>query len=394
VKLSVRHAGLSDIGLHRTSNEDAFVTQPPLFVVADGMGGAQAGEVASGLAVTTLAAAEETEPLVAAAQRANARIYEHAQANEDQAGMGTTLTAFRLHGSRAEFVHIGDSRAYLLRDGLLEQLTEDHSLVVQWVREGTMTAEEAAVNRFRSVLSRALGTEPEAEIDAFDFEFEPGDVVVLCSDGLSGPVAPATIADLAGRSDPEEAVHLLIRDAKNHGGPDNITAVVVQFHAGDELSTDEPVTMSSAGATTAELPKAGPVQSESASVTEATAPALRSPRASLPAATSVLTDATDRRPHHRVLKIAAVVLIALAALTMVAGIGLSRAYYVADDGGYVAVYRGVPFEIGGIGAHRLFMRTLTPVSALSLDDHQRLDAHDLMRKQTAMDRAAGLGAQP
>ena len=139
-----------------------------------------------------------------------------------------------LAGARAEFVHIGDSRAYLLRGGELLQLSEDHSLVGEWVREGAMTPAEAAVNRYRSILSRALGTEPQAELDVFSVDLEPGDVLLLSSDGLSGVVPPQRLAQLLTEDDLQECVAGLVREAKEHGGHDNITAVVVRLEAGDE----------------------------------------------------------------------------------------------------------------------------------------------------------------
>ena len=166
--LVARHGALSDIGLHRKTNEDAFEVQPPLYVVCDGMGGASAGEVASGLAVETLVARTTAgDSLLEAAEAANAAVFQRASANPEQAGMGTTLTAFLLEGSAAHFVHIGDSRAYLLRDGGLEQLSDDHSLVGEMVRDGRLTVDEAAADPHRSILSRALGTEARAKIDEF-----------------------------------------------------------------------------------------------------------------------------------------------------------------------------------------------------------------------------------
>ena len=159
--LVARHGALTDIGLHRKTNEDTLVVQPPLYAVCDGMGGANAGEVASGLAAETLAAeVAGGTPLHAAAEAANAAVFRRAHDNLEQTGMGTTLTAFVLEGDTARFAHIGDSRAYLLRDGELRQVSDDHSLVGEMVRDGRLTEAEAAVHPHRSILSRALGTEP------------------------------------------------------------------------------------------------------------------------------------------------------------------------------------------------------------------------------------------
>ena len=266
MNLVTRHAALSDIGLHRKANEDAYVAEPPLFAVADGMGGAQAGEVAAGIAIETLA---RRRPPVAACRRRPPRPTRASTIwlpRTDRAGMGTTLTAVQIAGARAEFVHIGDSRAYLLRGGELRQLSEDHSLVGEWVREGAMTPEEAAVNRYRSVLSRALGTEPPAELDVFSVDLEPGDVLLLSSDGLSGVVPSKRLAKLLANDDLQACVRGLVREAKEHGGHDNITAVVVRLEAVDEAgdhATDDgevtaDVTLSAAGeAAAAPLSQAG-----------------------------------------------------------------------------------------------------------------------------------------
>jgi len=194
VTLVARPGALTDIGLHRKTNEDTFVVTPPLFAVCDGMGGAQAGEVASGLAAETLAAAvADGRPLLAAAEQANAAVFQCANDDIDHSGMGTTLTAVVLAGDTGHFAHIGDSRAYLLRDGALEQLSDDHSLVGEMVRDGRLSEEEAASHPHRSILSRALGTEPLARIDEFEVDLRAGDVLLLCSDGLSGAVPAEAI---------------------------------------------------------------------------------------------------------------------------------------------------------------------------------------------------------
>ena len=218
--LVARHGALTDIGLHRKTNEDTFVVQPPLYAVCDGMGGANAGEVASGLAAETLAAeVARGTPLHAAAEAANAAVFQRAHDNVEQTGMGTTLTAFVLEGDTARFAHIGDSRAYLLRDGELRQVSDDHSLVGEMVRDGRLTEEEAAVHPHRSILSRALGTEPQARIDEFTEDLLPGDVLLLCSDGLSGPVPADAIRVALTRSDPQQAAERLILEARRAGRP-------------------------------------------------------------------------------------------------------------------------------------------------------------------------------
>ena len=242
--LVARHGALTDIGLHRKTNEDTFVVQPPLYAVCDGMGGANAGEVASGLAAETLAAeVAKGTPLHAAAEAANAAVFQRAHDNLEQTGMGTTLTAFVLEGDTARFAHIGDSRAYLLRDGELRQVSDDHSLVGEMVRDGRLTEEEAAVHPHRSILSRALGTEPQARIDEFTEDLLPGDVLLLCSDGLSGPVSADAIRVALTRSDPQQAAERLILEARRQGGPDNITAVVVRVDEGPHGAEEDETTL-------------------------------------------------------------------------------------------------------------------------------------------------------
>ena len=239
---AVAYAQLSDIGRHRETNEDASLASPPLFAVADGMGGAKAGEVASRLAVEALDElvdreaddGEEAEASLArAAGEANRRIFTAAGDDGSLSGMGTTLTALLIRGEHGHLAHIGDSRAYLLRGGELKQLTEDHSLVAEMVREGRLTTEGAAAHPMRSVLSRALGTESEVEVDLLEVELRADDVLLLCSDGLSGPVSEDKVRKALRLPDPVRAARRLVDEALRAGGPDNITVVVVRLSADD-----------------------------------------------------------------------------------------------------------------------------------------------------------------
>src|SRR4051812_5434371 len=189
------HAALSDVGREREGNEDSFLERPPLFVVADGMGGAQAGEVASGMAVDSLAEVHAPGALAEAIETANARIHERAQGDSSLAGMGTTLTAAWVDDGSVTLAHVGDSRGYRMRDGELVQLTEDHSLVGGLVRMGKITPAEAEQHPQRSVILRAVGVEPAVEVDVAEHEVEDGDVYLLCSDGLSGMVRDEVIRE-------------------------------------------------------------------------------------------------------------------------------------------------------------------------------------------------------
>jgi protein phosphatase len=232
-----RSAGLSDTGRKRRQNEDAYVCEPPLFAIADGMGGAQAGEVASGLAAAAFeegAAAIHGEDGVATLVRAaNARIFERAVHDPTVAGMGTTATVAVVDESAGTMTlaHVGDSRAYRYRGGALEQLTTDHSLVGELVRSGRLTEDEAAVHPHRSVITRALGTDADVEVDTLTVEVVPGDLVLLCSDGLSAMVRDEEIARVleATGAAPREAGEALIAAANAAGGEDNVTVVLFEL---------------------------------------------------------------------------------------------------------------------------------------------------------------------
>jgi protein phosphatase len=244
--------GQSDVGQQRTNNEDCFriVQALNLFVVSDGMGGEAHGEIASAMAVETVVktcmgeetaavtASAKTEPgwsdqtrrLFNAAQLANKKIYESAEANPEQQGMGATLTAAWINEEKLSVVHVGDSRVYLLRSGLLQQLTSDHSLVAEQVRRGILTAAEAEHSELQSVLLRALGTQPEVEVDAEEHILFPGDILLLCTDGLTRMVAEQKIAvTLQSESDPNRAAEKLVALANENGGADNVTVEVVHM---------------------------------------------------------------------------------------------------------------------------------------------------------------------
>jgi protein phosphatase len=232
-----RNAGLSDTGRKRRQNEDAYVCEPPLFAIADGMGGAQAGEVASRLAAAAFeegaAAIHGEEGVASVVRAANARIFERAVHDPTVAGMGTTATVAVVDGaaSTVTLAHVGDSRAYLYRQGALEQLTTDHSLVGELVRSGRLTEDEAAVHPHRSVITRALGTDADVEVDTLTLRAVPGDLVLLCSDGLSAMVRDEEIARVLSVTDgaPAEAAEALVAAANAAGGEDNVTVVLFEL---------------------------------------------------------------------------------------------------------------------------------------------------------------------
>jgi serine/threonine protein phosphatase PrpC len=225
----------SNVGRKRRHNEDSYVSAPPVFAVADGMGGAQAGEVASALAANTVVesladhSVNAEERVVALIKAANLRVHQRASSDASVSGMGTTMTVALLGDEGTVTIgHVGDSRAYRLRDDRLEQLTDDHSLVAELVRRGELTPEEAAVHPQRSVITRALGTEADVDVDVFSVEAEDGDLYLLCSDGLTTMVDADTIADILrrNRGSLDAATHALIKAANDRGGDDNITAIL------------------------------------------------------------------------------------------------------------------------------------------------------------------------
>ncbi|MGZ8716868.1 MAG: Stp1/IreP family PP2C-type Ser/Thr phosphatase [Gaiellaceae bacterium] len=239
----------SNTGNKRRRNEDSFVVAPPLFAVADGMGGAQAGEVASKLAAAAL---EDTDPgsaggeerVVALIQEANRRVYERSNADPAASGMGTTITAALVEGTRVTFGHVGDSRAYLLRAGVMEQLTEDHSLVNELMKSGKLSPEEAETHPQRSVITRALGTDPDVDVDTLVVEAQEGDLFLICSDGLTTMVGDEDILELLERhhDDLDRAAKSLVAAANRAGGEDNITVVAFTISADGGDTVQMPAT--------------------------------------------------------------------------------------------------------------------------------------------------------
>jgi serine/threonine protein phosphatase PrpC len=249
----IASGGSSDVGRVRSNNEDSYRIVAPLklFVLSDGMGGEAHGEVASALAVETIADhcleaeknhaaplcgdvqpgwSEHTKRLASAVQLANRKIHAAAEADKDQRGMGATLTALWIDGERMSVAHVGDSRAYLLRAGGLQQLTSDHSLVAEQVRRGVLTPAEAEQSTMQSVLIRALGSQPDVEVDTEEQLLLVRDVLLLCSDGLTRMVTEPEIAGtLQVETDPQKAAEQLVKLANENGGADNVTVIVIRM---------------------------------------------------------------------------------------------------------------------------------------------------------------------
>jgi protein phosphatase len=232
------YARASDTGKKRRRNEDSYVVAPPLFAVADGMGGAQAGEVASKLAAAALedtdsGSSSGQERVVSLIQEANRRVYARANTDPATSGMGTTMTVALVEGQVVTIGHVGDSRAYLVRAGRLEQLTEDHSLVNELLKSGKLSPQEAETHPQRSVITRAVGTDPDVDVDAFRVDALEGDVFLLCSDGLTDMVDDEGILDVVERyhDDLDRVAKSLVSAANRGGGEDNITVIAFTMTA-------------------------------------------------------------------------------------------------------------------------------------------------------------------
>ncbi len=260
-----RSTALTDTGRRRLRNEDAYVYEPPLFAIADGMGGARAGEVAAGIAAAALKdgrrSVADEESLDAIISEANRLVWERSVADPATSGMGTTVTVAFVdpQGERVVFGQVGDSRAYRLRGDELDQVTTDHSLVAELVRTGVLTPEEAERHPQRSAITRAVGTERAIDADVFTMRAGPGDLFLLCSDGLTDMLSKGAIAEtiVAAERDPEAAAHALVAAANARGGEDNITVVLFELVEGEPdpepIPEPEPAAEPAATRATSEL---------------------------------------------------------------------------------------------------------------------------------------------
>ena len=394
-------AGKTDPGRVRRRNEDAFVVDPPLFAVADGMGGAQAGEVASRLAAAAFREYREADELApeervqAIIKEANRRIYDRARTDSEVSGMGTTVTAALLSDGGVVIGHVGDSRAYRIRDGRLEQLTEDHSLVADLMRSGRLTPEEAEGHPQRSVITRALGTDPDVDVDTLVIEAAAGDLFLLCSDGLSTMVSEPDVLRTVERANTlDEAARDLVRAANTGGGEDNVT--VVLFRLEPDEAVEETLVAPVPGADAAESEQESDLEdtlTDLPPVSAAAAPETTVEPPSVPAAEADEERPAPRRKRprwgRRILW-AALGLGFVALLLGAALYGLSRAYFVgADENGNVTVYQGVPFDVSDdVGLYRERYVSRLQSSQLAADERSGLFDHELLSYDQARARVA------
>jgi PPM family protein phosphatase len=398
----VEQAWRSDVGRQRSVNEDDLVVRPPFFAVADGMGGAKAGEVASKIAAGTFEGeADSGEPAEAQLARilreANRRIYALAVKDESHRGMGTTLTAAMVHGDEISFAHVGDSRAYVLRRGELEQLTSDHSLVAELERSGQISPEAAEHHPQRSIITRALGPEPEVEVDTYTVTGRDGDLFLLCSDGLTSMISDQEVASIMRSAESlDEAADALVRAANQSGGKDNITVVLFR------LADDADVTPATEDDTIA-----GTITTEDVRAAAADEPTpaqagvgLRESLADAPADATMVRPperfppAPPRRRRRRVRTLAkAVVVVALLAGVVAGLYTLSRQVYFVgtNDAGLVTLYRGIPYELPfGINLYEQRYASGVPARAIPASRRARVLDHEWRSREDAVDLVRAL----
>jgi serine/threonine protein phosphatase PrpC len=378
----------TDTGRQRNANEDSYFVRAPIFVIADGMGGAQAGEVASKAAADAfdvdLSEVSPEQVLAETIVTANRRIHELARADPSRAGMGTTLTAAIVDAEREEVSigHVGDSRAYRLRKGRLEQLTRDHSLVEEMRRKGQLTEAQAEDHPQRSIITRALGPEPEVEPDIHTVPVAPGDVFLLCSDGLTTMLGDEQIAKLLDRAGSmEAAVRTLVDEANRAGGRDNIT--VLAFRLEDAAAPQR-------------RPESATLIGPSAEEAGLTATEVR--RRAAATAARERRERLEERPRRRGLRRAAkvlAVLAVLAALVFGAWYGNRHVWFLGTDGGgRVALYRGLPYELPfGISLYQ--ERYASPIQTASLPPRRRqaVTGHGLRSRGDAVSLIEEIEAQ-
>ena len=370
----------SDTGRQRRANEDSLMVRSPLFVVADGMGGAQAGEVASRVAAETFQGGlPDGSPPEAAlehlAQQANARIHELSHSNAEQAGMGTTLTAIYVGELEVAIAHVGDSRAYCMRDGQLLRLTDDHSLVDELMRQGRLTPEEAVEHPQRSVITRALGIEGTVEVDTRSFRGLADDVYLICSDGLTTMISEQRIAEiLIAEPRLRDAGEALIAAANEAGGRDNITVILLRLEeVGGERASGLEDTMIGVPAVQAPATDPGrPALGGAAAPATQAHPVATAPRRPRSPAGAAGSSARRRRrlgPRH-VGALAGTVLV-LALLGAGAFLALQSVYFIGtDDRGLVTLYQGVPFTLPG-NVELFSSQYVSGVGAATIAPHRR-----------------------
>jgi protein phosphatase len=414
------HFERTDRGRARRGNEDALYARAPVFVVADGMGGAQAGEVASGIAIEAfrVALGEQGSPeerLAGRAREANRRIHELAVSDRAHEGMGTTLTAAYVGEREVAVAHVGDSRAYLLRDGELQRLTRDHSLVQALIDDGRLTEAEAPNHPQRSVITRALGPESEVEVETRTYAARAGDLLLLCSDGLTSMVDEQRMAEILRAPDGLAAAGgTLIDTANAAGGKDNITVVLFRLEEISEAGAGAPADAAPATEQTRTMPAVPSAEARPASTSRSTQIAGRDPApAPASAGSTVVIDRASaeearaahgaraappkRAPlsgHRRVIAAAIAAGVVIVALVIAGYLATQELYFVGTTPqGMMAVYRGLPYSLGGgVNLYNPYYitgvpaRDLRPARRRALLNHHLRSHSDVVDLVNALER--------
>lgn len=396
----------SDTGRQRRDNEDNAFARAPVFVVADGMGGAQAGEVASKIAIETFEkglpdSGSPEERLAGRVREANHRIHEISRTDRERAGMGTTLTAAYVDDTSVAIAHVGDSRAYLFRDGTLERLTQDHSLVEELVRQKKLTPEQAAGHPQRSIITRALGPEANVEVDTWTYPVRAGDILLLCSDGLTTMISEKQVTEILSEADSLDGTADALIDAANEaGGRDNITVVLFRLEeVGESGEADQPTMIGvPSPATTSELADTAPdaepddARGVAGSAHTATATVARpKPRQRLqpiPPRPATELPPGDKRRVTRPVKFFAALVAILAVLFLIGGGGYlatRQLYFIGtNQQGIVTVYRGLPYNLpAGIRLYETFYTSGLPASLVPADRRDSLLNNNLRSQSDA-----------
>ena len=397
----------TDTGRQRRENEDSAFARAPVFVVADGMGGAQAGEVASRIAVEAFEqglpdSGSPEERLATRVREANAQIYERSRADRGRAGMGTTLTAAYVDDTHVAIAHVGDSRAYLFRDGTLQRLTQDHSLVDELVRRGKLTEEQAAEHPQRSIITRALGPEPDVEVDTWTYPARAGDVVLMCSDGLTSMISEERVkATLVEHDNLDEAGDALIREANEAGGRDNITVILFRLEeigaddaAGEDTMVGVAVPHDALAPRNEESDRSGATAVAVAPPPTRSAAQRMSPMSPGTRRLQARPPVTVRRDHRFITPISALLATVIVLGLIGAGgyLASRQLYFLGTNAqGIVTVYRGLPFDLPfGVPLYETYYVSGVPAAIVPAARRSQLLNNDLRSQSDATSLAMDL----
>jgi serine/threonine protein phosphatase PrpC len=389
----------SSVGLVRSANEDSFLVREGLYVVCDGMGGARAGEVASEMACRGLSeidpAKHGRDDLSRAVTDVNKVIADRSMSEHGLQGMGTTLTGGLIKDDALTLIHVGDSRAYLMHDDKLSQLTEDHSWVAEMMRRGELTAEQAAVHPHRSIITRALGTDYDVEPDIVEARVEVGDRLLLCSDGLSGMISDERMAEILRQGEgPQKTAAALVDAAVAAGGEDNVTVIVVEFKPDDWQPEEDGLESgqiivgppdrrknSSFLVKPSQLKALRPAAALRRRLGNSEAPFVESDTGAAAAVAATEGDSPSHWYRRRRVSITVLVVVVLAIAVGCFALFNSTVYYVGASNGVVVLYQGLPSGVGSLRFSHQVEQSTVKYDSLPADVRTKIDAHDLVTKE-------------